>query len=196
MIEQKEVIEFFDMLSGTWDEDIVKSRDKIDRIFDAAQIRCGIKVLDVACGTGVLIPDYLQRQVAKVTAFDISSGMIEVARRKFQDIDNVEFQCTDVEHLKLDEPVDCVMIYNAFPHFVNPKEMIACLAERLEPGGTLTVAHDMGIEQLNAHHAGKAKKVSNGLISAEEMIALFEPYFEVTHAVSEADIYYVCGVKR
>ena len=196
MISQNEVIEFFDRLSDRWDEDIVKDYHKINRILDAAKVTKGVRVLDVACGTGVLIPDYLERKADRVIAFDISSGMIEVAGRKFQDIDNVEFQCTDAEHLKLDEQVDCVMIYNAFPHFANPVEMIANLADRLKKGGTLTVAHDMGIEQLNALHAGKARKVSNELISAEEMSALFESHFEVTHAVSETDIYYVRGVKR
>jgi demethylmenaquinone methyltransferase/2-methoxy-6-polyprenyl-1,4-benzoquinol methylase len=196
MIKQDEVIAFFDKVSETWDEDIIKDPDKIKRILDAAQIRQGVKVLDVACGTGVLIPDYLERGVEKVTAFDISLGMIEVAKSKFQGIENVEFQCTDIEHLRLDESVDCIMIYNAFPHFANPEMMIRLLADRLVKGGTLTVAHDMGIEQLNAHHVRRAQSVSNGLISTREMIGLFEPYFDVTHAVSEEEIYYVSGVKN
>lgn len=196
MIKQDEVIAFFDKVSETWDEDIIKDPDKIKRILDAAQIRQGVKVLDVACGTGVLIPDYLERGVEKVTAFDISLGMIEVAKSKFQGIENVEFQSTDIEHLRLDESVDCIMIYNAFPHFANPEMMIKLLADRLVKGGTLTVAHDMGIEQLNAHHARRAQSVSNGLISTREMIGLFEPYFDVTYAVSEEEIYYVSGVKN
>lgn len=196
MIDEKEVIIFFDRLASSWDEEIVKDADKIGRIVDAAEIKEGSRILDVACGTGVLIPDYLARNVARVVAFDISPNMIATARSKFEDQTKVEFQCTDVAGLVLKEEVDSVMIYNAFPHFAKPKEMIAQLAQKVRIGGRLTVAHDMGIEQLNAHHELRAMHVSVGLITTEEMAKLFEPYFEVTYEVSEEDIYIVSGVRK
>lgn len=42
-----------------------------------------MSVLDVACGTGVLIPDYLERGAAQVTAIDIAPEMVRIAREKF-----------------------------------------------------------------------------------------------------------------
>ena len=196
MIDEKEVIDFFNMLADSWDEDIEKDVNKINRILDAAKVSENVSVLDVACGTGVLIPDYLARNVARVVAFDISPNMIAIAKSKFEDQTKVEFQCTDVAGLVLEEKVDSAMIYNAFPHFANPEEMIAQLAQKVKSGGKLTVAHDRGIEQLNAHHSGIAKCVSNGLINAEEMVKLFAPYFDITHQVSEEDIYIVSGTRR
>ena len=196
MIDEKEVIDFFNMLADSWDEDIEKDVNKINRILDAAKVSENVSVLDVACGTGVLIPDYLAKNVARVVAFDISPNMIATARSKFGDQTKVEFQCTDVTGLVLEEKVDSVMIYNAFPHFANPEEMIAQLAQKVRTGGRLTVAHDMGIEQLNAHHELRAMHVSVGLITTKEMAKLFEPYFEVICEVSEEDIYIVSGVRK
>jgi demethylmenaquinone methyltransferase/2-methoxy-6-polyprenyl-1,4-benzoquinol methylase len=45
----------------------------------------GVSVLDVACGTGVLFPDYLARNVKSVTGIDLSPAMIDVAKVKYSD---------------------------------------------------------------------------------------------------------------
>ncbi len=72
MIEQKDVIAFFDERAGEWDAGMVRSDEKIGRILDNAKVTAGSRVLDIACGTGVLIGDYLRRNVESVTAVDIS----------------------------------------------------------------------------------------------------------------------------
>ena len=54
----------------------------IGQILDNAGIRPGVSVLDVACGTGVLIPDYLKRGAAQITAIDIAPEMVRIAREK------------------------------------------------------------------------------------------------------------------
>ena len=63
-------------VSATWDQELVHDDQKINTILDYAQIHDHVRVLDVACGTGVLFPDYLARNVAQITGVDISSGMI------------------------------------------------------------------------------------------------------------------------
>ena len=81
MIEQKDVIAFFDERAGEWDAGMVRSDEKIGRILDNAKVTAGSRVLDIACGTGVLIGDYLRRNVESVTAVDISPEMIRIARK-------------------------------------------------------------------------------------------------------------------
>ena len=60
-MDKKDVIEFFDGLAASWDAELVRSDEIIGIILDNGGIKEGVKVLDVACGTGVLIPDYLAR---------------------------------------------------------------------------------------------------------------------------------------
>lgn len=192
MIDKKDVIRFFDNCAATWDEGMVRSDEIINRILDNARIGKGSRVLDVACGTGVLIPDYLKRQVASVTAVDISPEMIAIARSKFPE-ENVRFICADVEELPTDEKYDAIMVYNAFPHFPDPDALISHLSALLAPHGTLTVAHGMSREAIDAHHHGSAAGVSNGLMSAEELTHIFSPYTEVTTMISDDSMYQVTG---
>ena len=81
-MDKKQVAEFFDNLAEVWDIDMVKNQSKIDDILDKAEVTEGKYVLDVACGTGVLIPDYIKRKVSKCVAIDISDKMIEKAKGK------------------------------------------------------------------------------------------------------------------
>ena len=59
MFSAEEVIRFFDRLAPDWDNSIVRNDDVITAILDNAKVTEGKDVLDVACGTGVLIPYYL-----------------------------------------------------------------------------------------------------------------------------------------
>lgn len=51
---------------------MIRNEPVIRTILDNAGIRAGVDVLDVACGTGVLFPDYLARDVHSVTGVDIA----------------------------------------------------------------------------------------------------------------------------
>ena len=104
MIDKEEVIAFFDRLAPGWDAELVRNEEIIKRILDNAEISEGKTVLDVACGTGVLIPDYLERGVSSVTGIDISSAMAEIARKKHPQ-ENVTILCGDVEVTEFDRPV-------------------------------------------------------------------------------------------
>lgn len=195
MIEKQAVIDFFDRCAPTWDAEMIRSDRKISIILDNARVGAGSRVLDVACGTGVLTPDYLARDVASVTAVDISPEMIRRARDKLRD-DRVQFLCGDVETLDVGRDFDAVVVYNAFPHFPDPERLVAHLASLLRPGGVLTVAHGMGRAAIDGHHKGRASYVSRGLMSAQELAAIFEKYLTVTTVLSTEEMYQVAGEKR
>ena len=195
MIETRDVIAFFDRLAPDWDPEMIRSDEIISAILDNAGVTEGRDILDVACGTGVLIPDYLKRNVASVTAIDISPKMAEIARRKFTQ-ETVTVLCGDVEETDFGRGFDCIVVYNAFPHFPDPERLIARLAACLRPGGTLTVAHGMSREKIDAHHHGAAHHVSSGLMPAEELAALFEKHLTVSAVISDTRMYQVVGVRR
>ena len=52
-MKQQDVIEFFDQAAAGWDAQLRRNEPVIARILDNAGVRSGVRVLDVACGTGV-----------------------------------------------------------------------------------------------------------------------------------------------
>ncbi len=195
-MEKKDVIEFFDRMAPSWDADMIKSDEKIGLILDNAEVGQGMDVLDVACGTGVMFPYYLDRNVASVTGIDISPEMAKICAAKFADQKNIRVICGDVEDYDFGKKFDRIVVYNAFPHFPNPKRLIATLADLLKDGGRLTIAHGQSREAIDGHHHGPASKVSNGLMRADSLKALFDPLFEVEIMVSNSRMYQVSGFKR
>lgn len=192
-MEQQEVIRFFDRCAPSWDVGLVRNEAVISAILDNAGVKAGVDVLDVACGTGVLFPDYLHRGVASLTAVDIAPEMVKIARQKFP---QVKVLCGDVEQTDFDRCFDVIMIYNAFPHFPDPARLIGCLARWVKPGGRLSVAHGMSREKLLQHHAGTASRVSVDLLEENELAALFAPYFDVDTVISDERMYQVAGRRR
>lgn len=191
-MEKKEVAAFFDRCAPWWDEDMVRHEDIIAKILDNGGIRADMDVLDVACGTGVLFPDYLARGVASVTAIDLSPEMVKIARSKFP---QVEVICGDVEETGFDRLFDAVMVYNAFPHFPDPAHLIEVLAGLVKPGGRLSVAHSMSRAALRDHHK-RASTVSMELPEEHELAQLFAPWFDVDVILSDERMYQVSGVRR
>ena len=191
-MNKQDIIDFFDRAAPQWDAEMIKSDQIIGKILDGAKIRPGQRVLDVACGTGVMIPYYLDRNVGQITAVDISPEMTKIARGKFPQA-NVTVLCGDITELTLPEKFDAVMVYNAFPHFPDPEQLIATLAGMLNPGGTLTVAHGMSRAHIDAHHKGKASKVSNGLLHEDDLAALMAKHLTVTVKISDDQMYQVTG---
>lgn len=194
MIDKKQIIDFFNRCAPFWDANTVKNSEIIRTILDGADVGPGKTVLDVATGTGVLIPDYLSRGVSSVTAVDFSDEMIKIAKSKFPQ-NNVHILCCDVFDLPLSKQYDCIVVYNAFPHFPDPKALIAHLSALLKPGGTLTIAHGMSRKQLRAHHSGSAKQVSIELLHEDELANILSEWLQVTVKCSNSSMYQVSGRK-
>lgn len=194
-MNKKDIIAFFDHLAPTWDADMIRHDERIAAILNYGGIKKGMRVLDVACGTGVLFPDYLARDISCLVGVDISSSMIEIAKSKFHD-PRITLIHADIEELTFDTLFDCCMVYNAFPHFPDPACLIQCLANDLRNGGRLTVAHGMSRAAIDGHHANTASKVSRGLMSEQDLALLFAPYFDVDVMISTDQMYVVSGRKR
>ncbi len=192
-MKKTDVADFFDRCAPWWDSDMIRNEEIIGKILDNGGICEGVHVLDVACGTGVLFPDYLARKVASVTAIDISPEMAKIAAAKFPE---VHVLCGDVEETQFDRQFDCIMVYNAFPHFPDPEHLIEVLAKLLKPGGKLSVAHGMSRAALCDHHAGRAAKVSIDLLHEQELAEILSDWFDVDVIISDERMYQVCGVRR
>ena len=191
-MDKDQVITFFDAMAQGWDANQEHNERTIDFILSVAGVSEGKHILDVACGTGILFPDYTDRG-AKVTGVDISSQMLRVANEKFPDIKTL---CVDAENYAFSEKYDAVMIYNAFPHFINPQKLFANLSSALNDNGRLTVAHGISEEEVEKCHATAAKDVSLPLPSKEKLADMMSELFEVDVMISDEEKYIVSGVKR
>lgn len=192
-MNKQKITAFFDALASQWDADMIRDDRIIEKILDGAGVTGGKDVLDVACGTGVLFGDYLERGVESLTAVDISPEMVKIAAEKYPG--RVEVLCEDVESADFGKQFDCIVVYNAFPHFPNPENLIRVLSGWLKPGGALTVAHGMSRAAIDRHHAGSASAVSRGLIHEDELSEIFSRYLHVTVKISDERMYQVTGRK-
>lgn len=191
-MDKKEIIAFFDRLASGWDDYNTRNEEVIAEILEKGGIKDGIKVLDVACGTGVLFPDYLKAG-AEITGIDISENMVNAAKKKFPGISVI---CGDATDYPFEEKFDVIMIYNAFPHFDEPEKLIKNLAEALNSNGRLSIAHGISEKELAECHSGSARNVSVPLMKKEALAEMLQTYIDVDIMISDDRMYMVSGVKR
>lgn len=189
-IKLSSIQEFFDGCAPSWDQTTQRSTEIIDRILDHAGVAPGQDILDVGCGTGVLFPDYKRHRVHSLTAIDLSPEMVRRARQKWPDADVL---CGDATCMDFSKTFDTIVIYNAFPHFLQPELLLENLTRHLNPGGTLTVAHGMSREALQAYHSSHAQAVSLELPPIENLKDTFEKYLTVVYTVSNEEMYQIVG---
>lgn len=190
----EDVKDFFNYYASSWDDDMVIDEDIINKILDDANVKEDSFVLDVATGTGVLVPFYLKRNIKQVVGVDVSEKMIEIANSKFND-HRVKFECRDVNDLICDNYFDSIVIYNAFPHFDNSELLINNLSKMLKEKGRLVIAHGASKETINKHHSGVANKISKELISGEELKKIMSKYLRVINIIDNDLMYEVTGEK-
>lgn len=191
---KKQIIkEFFDGFAPRWDNEPIADKEIINAILQNAGICENKNLLDIGCGTGVLFPYYLERNVNSITAVDLSPEMVKIAKSKFPQVNVI---CGDAEEIAFNSTFDCIMIYNAFPHFPNPQMLIENLSKCLCVGGTLTIAHGMSKKELDEVHQKSAGRVSNILPECEELAKMLKPYFNVDIMISNDKMYQVVGTKK
>lgn len=115
------------------------------RIAGAAGIGPGQRVLDVACGTGVVARECARRG-AEVTGLDLNEGMLSVARRISPDIDWRQGDASDVPFE--DGSFDAVVCQFGLMFFPEREKSLAEQWRVLAPGGRLAVSTWDAIEQI------------------------------------------------
>ena len=190
----KETIrEFFNDFAPNWDNEPIADTHIINTILDNANVCESIDVLDVGCGTGVLFPYYIERNVESITAVDLSPEMVKIAKGKFVQADVI---CGDAENITFDKQFDVIMIYNAFPHFPNADLLIENLSKALKSGGKISIAHGMSKKELDEIHMKSAGYVSNILPECDELSEMLKAYFDVDIKISNEKMYQVTGTKK
>jgi len=103
----------------------------------------GEKVLDVACGTGLVTLAAAEAVGVggSVLGVDLSDGMIDRARERAADVANARFRRMDAEHLDLaDGSFDVVLCALGLMYMPDPRRAIQEMRRVLRPGGRMAVA--------------------------------------------------------
>ena len=95
-------------------------------------------VLEIGCGTGAFSRT-LARRAKQVTAIDLSSEMIRVARSRSHQFPQIEFEVADIMTRALPAAhFDCIATI-ATLHHLSHAELLPKLKDALKPGGLLVV---------------------------------------------------------
>lgn len=113
---------------------------------DAARVRPGDTVLDIACGTGDLTQAFaLRSPAARVIGLDFTPEMLDIARRKQKrlpdaDAARIEYLQGDAQALPIDSAsVDVVSIAFGIRNVADPARAVAEFARVLRSGGRLVI---------------------------------------------------------
>ena len=186
---------FFDRYAPAWDSSQTAGiHGVIARIFAAADIRPGSRVLDVGAGTGILYFHFRDAGVGAYTAVDSSPEMVRQFKAKHPEALILE---TDYEKpIRFAGPFDVVMIFNAFPHFRDEEAVFRRSHSYLSPGGRFFVCHSMNREALNEHHRSAGGAVAGDvLIPDDRMAGLYRKAGFTSVRVENTDHFYSEGTK-
>ena len=191
IIDIKDVIKYFDDKANIWDQNTINNDKVINTILDNAKISSEKKVLDVACGTGVLFPYYLERNVKEVIAIDISKNMTRIAESK---CDNhiIKVINDDINNYETDIKYDCIVVYNAFPHFIDQEALISKLSKLLKKDGYLTIANSISRDNLNKLH-NNIMNISYPLMPINELALMCSKYLKIEKMISNDEMYQIVG---
>jgi len=197
----KEKTAFFDHHAVRWDETMYSPAQsaRIRPLIERLNISRGAKVLDVGCGTGVLIPHLLDAvgPAGTVIGIDISPIMVAKACDKGF-LHNAWFVVAPIENSPFpEEYFDAVVCLSVFPHFIDHRRALSEIHRLLSPSGMIAILHLDGSARINDFHKGFGDPVMNDHLpdGAEMKSLLIEAGFVSLEAEDRKDLYLVSGKK-
>ncbi len=167
--------EYFNDLAARWDS-LPSPPDlalKAGRFVERARVDQARRILDLGCGTGILVGELLSAHpslIALVEA-DFAHAMLRENAAKHRD-GRVYRVCADANAPPFpDASFDLVLCFGVLPHLGDARTALERLWRLLAPGGALAVGHLMGSDQLNAFHASLGGPVASDYLPPAPRLA-------------------------
>ncbi len=151
-------------------------------------ILAGGKILDVGCGTGEPIAQFLITQGYKVTGIDASEKMIDLCKQRFP---NAKWLLADMRTLNLQEKFHAVIAWHSFFHLPHDdqRSTLKLLTSMVEKNGLLMFTSGEEYGEVWSDNGGHDLYHAS-LSSAEYTEILSNCHFEIlVHKVKDSD----CG---
>lgn len=186
--------EYFNNIADKWDSICHHDPYKIAAILTMAGIERNSRILDIATGTGILIPHLLKQEPAEIVAIDLSEQMINQAQQNYKS-SLVRFETANF--YGFDQcGFDFAIVYSAYPHFPDKEAFVRQLAVCLKPNGRFMIAHSESKETINGRHSGDhVKMVSTTLNDMMTESEKFRACFSIDMLVDTEELYIISGKK-
>jgi len=147
---------YFNSLAAEWDciPAAPDSAGRISTFLKRSQRAGARRVLDVGCGTGILVPELLNLHGSAtcLVEFDLAEEMLRVNSTKFPAA-SIGRVCADAQAMPFsDACFDLAVCFSALPHMPDKSTALRQILRILRPGGVICVGHLMGSSELNAFH--------------------------------------------
>lgn len=146
-VDSSDVKEFFERLSGRWDDmrSSFYNADVIDALAGHGRVTGQSRVLDVGTGTGFVAAG-LAGRAGTVTGIDNSPAMLAVAAGNLAALGagNVQLAQGELDNLPLaDDSVDVAVANMVLHHAADPAAMLAEMTRVVRPGGMIAVTDEV-----------------------------------------------------
>ena len=172
-----------------------RPESKLRHIVKCANIHAGDSVLDAGTGAGELLP-YLSEAVGRfgaIDAIDISGDMLSQAHTSHSSLPlPVRFMLADIEQDAIHTLFDRIVLLDVLPHLKRPLETLVKLFHKnLTGGGTITLAHSVGRNAINALNSGDDSDARMLPPGAEMASRLADAGLNVDYVEDTADTYII-----
>ncbi len=181
-----EIKEFFNNLARKWDNNITPDdRLRAKNLINDIGLKEKMKVLDLACGTGI-VSEYIEDIInVPMLSIDLSDEMISIANEKNKN-KNITFKNIDL--YDLNDKFDYIICFNAYPHFIDKEKFKNKIYDLLNDKGKLAILHNLSRKRLDMHHS-QITNISRTLNEVNLEASYYLPQFKIIEAYEDDESY-------
>jgi ubiquinone/menaquinone biosynthesis C-methylase UbiE len=166
---------YFNSLAAGWDHipAAPNSAGGISRFLKRSHIAGARRILDVGCGTCILVPDLLNLygSATCLVEFDLAEDMLRVNSAKFPRA-SIGRVCADAQAMPFSEACfDLAVCFSGLPQMLDKSATLCQILRVLRPGGVIGVGHLMGSHEFNAFHSSLEGPVAVDVLPPSAVVA-------------------------